>query len=46
MNIIHIMKDGKQLQSLEGVVIQSEEFYKVFYEIQKKTLKASKNKAV
>lgn len=44
MNIIHIMKDGTQLQSVEGVVIQSEQFYKVFNEIQKKLSKVRKNK--
>ncbi len=44
MNIIHIMKDGTVLQSVDGVVIQSEQFYKVFNEIQKKTLKERKNK--
>ena len=29
MNIIHVMKDGTKRKSIEGVVIQSEEFYQV-----------------
>lgn len=29
MNIIHVMKDGTNRKSVEGVVIQSEEFYQV-----------------
>ena len=29
MRIIHIMKDGTVRNSIEGVVIQSEEFYRV-----------------
>ena len=29
MNIIHIMADGTVRQSIEGVVIQSEQFYQV-----------------
>ena len=29
MNIIHIMADGSVRDSVEGVVIQSEEFYRV-----------------
>lgn len=29
MNIIHVMKDGSIRESIEGVVIQNEEFYQV-----------------
>lgn len=29
MNIIHIMADGSQRESVEGVVIQNEQFYEV-----------------
>ena len=29
MQIIHIMADGSQRDSIEGVVIQSEQFYEV-----------------
>lgn len=29
MNIIHIMADGSTRESVEGVVIQSEQFYEV-----------------
>lgn len=29
MNIIHVMADGSIRESIEGVVIQSEEFYQV-----------------
>lgn len=29
MNIIHIMADGTTRKSVEGVVIQSEQFYQV-----------------
>lgn len=29
MNIIHIMADGSKRKSIEGVVIQSEDFYRV-----------------
>ena len=29
MNIIHIMADGSVRESVEGVVIQSEQFYQV-----------------
>lgn len=29
MNIIHIMADGSKRETVEGVVIQSEEFYRV-----------------
>ena len=30
MRIIHVMKDGTTRDSVAGVVIQSEEFYRVF----------------
>lgn len=39
--IIHIMNDGTVRQSVEGLKIQSEQFYQVFYEIQKKCKKKS-----
>ena len=29
MNIIHVLKDGSIRESIEGVVIQNEEFYQV-----------------
>ena len=29
MRIIHVMKDGTVRKSIEGVVIQNEEFYRV-----------------
>ena len=29
MKIIHVMRDGTTRKSIEGVVIQSEEFYRV-----------------
>ena len=29
MNIIHVMKDGTIRKSIDGVVIQNEEFYRV-----------------
>lgn len=29
MNIVHIMADGSTRDSIEGVVIQSEQFYQV-----------------
>lgn len=29
MNIIHVMADGSKRKSIEGVVIQNEDFYKV-----------------
>lgn len=29
MNIIHVMADGSVRESIEGVVIQSEQFYQV-----------------
>ena len=40
MQIIHVMKDGTTRKSVEGVVIQSEQFYQVLQGIlekQKKT---------
>ena len=33
MNIIHIMADGTTRKSVEGVVIQSEQFYQVLHGI-------------
>lgn len=29
MNIIHVMADGSKRESVDGIVIQSEEFYRV-----------------
>lgn len=42
MNIIHIMKDGTALQSVEGIVIRSKQFYQVLNEIQKREQKKGK----
>lgn len=36
MNAIHIMKDGSVRKSVDGVVIQSKEFYEVLNAIQEK----------
>lgn len=36
MNIIHVMKDGTIRKSIEGVVIQSEDFYRVLNGIMEK----------
>ena len=36
MNIIHIMADGSVRESIEGVVIQNEQFYRVMQEILRK----------
>lgn len=36
MNIIHIMADGSKRDSVEGVVIQSEQFYRVLQGILEK----------
>ena len=36
MNIIHVMKDGTVRKSIEGVVIQNEEFYRVLQGIMDK----------
>lgn len=33
MKIIHIMADGSKRESIEGVVIQSEQFYQVLHGI-------------
>lgn len=41
--IIHVMKDGTVRDSVEGIQIQSKDFYRVFFEIQKK-LKGAKQK--
>lgn len=41
MNLIHIMKDGTVLKSVEGVVIRSPQFYQVLKEIQKKRMKTA-----
>lgn len=34
--LIHIMKDGTVRESVEGIKIQSEQFYQILFEIQKK----------
>ena len=40
MKIIHIMADGSKRESIKGVVIQSEEFYRVLQGIiEKKKVK-------
>lgn len=31
--IVHVMKDGTTLESVEGVVIQSDQFYQVLHGI-------------
>ena len=36
MNIIHVMKDGTIRKSIEGVVVQNEEFYRVLHGIMEK----------
>lgn len=36
MNIIHIMADGSTRESIDGVVIQSEQFYRVLQNIVEK----------
>lgn len=36
MNIIHVMKDGTIRNSVEGLVIRSEDFYRVLNGIQQK----------
>ncbi len=36
MRIIHVMKDGTVRESIDGVVIQSEEFYRVLQGILEK----------
>ena len=33
MNIIHIMADGSTKESIEGIVIQNEQFYQVLRSI-------------
>ncbi len=39
LNMIHIMADGTTRSSIEGVVIQNEEFYKVLQNITEKRKK-------
>ena len=39
MNIIHIMADGTTRKSVEGVVIQSDQFYQVLQGIMEKRKK-------
>ena len=36
MNIIHIMADGSTKESIEGIVIQNEQFYQVLRSINEK----------
>lgn len=40
MNIIHIMADGSKRESVEGLVIQSEDFYEVLRGIIEKRVRA------
>ena len=37
MNIIHVMKDGSVRESIEGVVIQSEQFYQILQGIMERS---------
>lgn len=39
MNIIHVMADGSTRESIEGVVIQNEQFYRVLNDILEKRKK-------
>lgn len=39
MNIIHVMKDGTTRDSVEGVVIKSDQFYQVLHGIMEKRKK-------
>lgn len=36
MRIVHIMADGTQRESIEGIVIESDRFYQLLNEIQRK----------
>lgn len=36
MKVIHIMSDGSIKESIEGTVIENEQFYRVYNEILKK----------
>lgn len=36
MRVIHIMANGEVKESIEGTVIQSEEFYQILNDIQKR----------
>lgn len=42
MNIIHVMADGTIRQNIEGVVIQSEQFYQALQGITEKKKKVCK----
>ncbi len=42
MQIIHVMKDGTTRNSVEGVVIESEQFYQVIQGIMEKRKKVQK----
>lgn len=42
MNIIHVMADGTTRQSIEGVVIKNEHFYRVLQGIMEKKKKVKK----
>ena len=42
MNIIHVMKDGTIRDSIEGVVVESEQFYQVLRGILEKQKKVGK----
>ena len=41
MKIIHVMKDGTTRDSVEGVVIQSDQFYQVLQGIMEKRKKVN-----
>lgn len=41
MNITHIMADGTVRETIEGVVIQNDQFYKVIQGIIEKTTKTT-----
>ena len=42
MQIIHVMKDGTTRDSVEGVVIKSDQFYQVLHGIMDKRKKVTK----
>lgn len=43
MKIIHVMADGSTRDSIEGVVIQNEQFYRVLQGIIEKQKRSDKN---
>ena len=34
MNAVHILQDGTRRESIEGIVIKNEQFYKILLDIQ------------